>query len=199
VRQTFLGTRYFCWAELQRRGQVHYHAVWLNPPGRRRADLVRLVDRWWRIGRTQVRFKDARWADRDMLAYALKYADKMGRKRYQQAYDGMPARLRTFMSQRLEIPPAELKNHIDRDVYQYTPAHWERGRQYFCIDADGAPTSSGPQQRGQWLEESLQLVGRIIHQVDPEHRCSALDHRRPRRRKRESPGAKSRASHRLTG
>ena len=160
VRQTYIGTRYFCWLELHKRGQVHYHALWLNPPHRRRRDVVHWVDRWWGEGRTQVRFKDAAWVERDGTAYITGYAKKMGNKTYQQNYEDVPSSLRTFMSQRLEIAPKDLAKHLDRDDWRYVPAH-----------------TAG----GQLLEEYLVLVGRIQHQVERNGYCSAIDKRRPKR------------------
>lgn len=152
VRHRFLGVRYFCWLELQKRGRIHYHALWLNPPGRRRADLVHLVDSWWGHGRTQVRFQDAAWMDRAGVDYVYSYVKKQGSKYYQQQYEDLPREIRTFMSQRLEIPPAYLANHVDADAWaivwdQLRP--WEKpdfhlelvGRRG-CLLSDGGPCAN---------------------------------------------------------
>jgi hypothetical protein len=159
VRKRWLGTRYFCWLELTARGRAHYHWVWLNPPNRREINLQAWVDRAWTGARTQVRFVDARGALAQELGYVLEYSKKMGRKSYQQRYDEVPSQLRTFMSQRLEIPPEEVDKHLDRDLWQYTPQ-----------------TS----YRGELVEESIKLVGQVVHLVPIGGRCSANDHRRPR-------------------
>lgn len=159
ARQTFIGMRYFCWLELQARGQVHYHAVWLNPPHQKRGNLLAWVDRWWGLGRTRVRFNGDRRAIQDQVDYALGYAKKMGRKAYQQRYEAVPRQLRTFMNQRLEIPPAELARHLDRDVWEYVP--------------EGVVA-------GELREEHLRFVEHLVHEVPDRGRCTALDWRRPR-------------------
>ena len=160
VRQTYIGTRYFCWLEVHKRGQFHYQAMWLNPPHRLRRDVVHWVDRWWGEGRTQVRFKDGRWANSQAASYVTGYAKKMGSKAYQQYYDHAPRELRTFMSQRLEIPPKYLVNHRDHPDYRYVPEHTVGG---------------------ELIEEMLVLVGHIQHQVERGGYCTAIDHRRPKR------------------
>jgi len=159
VRRQWLGTRYFCWLELQRRGAVHYHLVWLNPPSLGRVDLIAWVQRAWGSDRTQVRFKDVRDGLQSELDYVMGYAKKMGRKSYQQRYDEVPRELRTFMSQRLEIPPKELDGHMSRDEYLYVPEATYRGER---------------------VPEHLEVVGHVDHVVPPGGRCSALDKRRLR-------------------
>jgi hypothetical protein len=160
VRNAWIGTRYFCWLELQRSGRLHYHAIWLNPPGRRRVDLVAWVTHHWPHGRTQVRFKDQAWVERSGTDYVIGYAKKMGRKSYQQAYDDLPRELRTFMSQRLEIPAAELQHHTDKELWAYVPAQTYRG--------DRQP-------------EKLIHLGRLVHQVARGCQCEAVLKRRPPR------------------
>lgn len=157
VRRRWLGTLYFCWLELQARGAVHYHAVWLNPPHRRRVDLVDWVQRAWGSDRTQVRFRPASTGVEDEVAYALSYSKKMGRKRYQQLYDNVPRELRTFMCNRLEIPPDEVKQHLEKDVWEFIPKH---------------------SYRGEFVEERLELRAHLEHVIPPGGYCSALDHRR---------------------
>jgi len=167
VRQTWLGTRYFCWLELQRRGAVHYHCIWLNPPHMKRVNLLAWVDKAWGHGRTQVRFSDGHRGIQREVDYAIDYSKKMGRKSYQQRYDDVPSQLRTFMSQRLEIPPTEVDKHLERDVYQYYP-------ESVVFD---------PEKPGQsiYVPEHLELVGKLEHILPAGGRCSALDHRRPKR------------------
>lgn len=122
VRHKWLGTRYFCWLELNRDGQVHYHAIWVNPPNRQKVNLLSWVDAHWGQGRTQVRFKQPSRGDDGLVDYVLKYAKKMGNKSWQQDYQGAPRTLRTFMSQRLEVPPAELLEHLEHDLWRYDAA-----------------------------------------------------------------------------
>jgi hypothetical protein len=167
VRQQWLGTRYFCWLELQARGAVHYHCVWLNPPHVKRVNLVAWVARQWEGGRTQVRFADGRGGLKREVDYAIGYAKKMGRKAYQQRYDSVPRQLRTFMSQRLEVPPKEVDNHLDLDVWEYHPQNTRQ-----LVESRGMDELVG---------EYLEYIGRREHVVPAGGRCSALDHRRPKR------------------
>ena len=122
VRHRWPGSQYFCWAELQERGAVHYHALWLNAPRLRRGVLPAWVDRTWALGRTQVRWRDRAWVERASMEYVLGYAKKMGQKRYQQEYDAMPRELRTFSSERLQFEPTELDAHRDRPMTIYVAA-----------------------------------------------------------------------------
>lgn len=167
VRRKWLGTRYFCWLELTARGQVHYHCVWLNPPHLKRVDLLRWVAWAWGAGRTQVRFSDGNNGLAREVAYALSYAKKMGKKRYQQRYETVPRELRTFMSQRLEIPGDALDRCRSRDVWMYRP---------------GVPAPDWNQPAlPDLLEGYLELIGRWEHAVPAGGRCVANDYRRPKR------------------
>lgn len=187
VRQRWLGTQYFCWLELQRDGAVHYHALWLDPPHRRKVDLLRWVDRAWGAGRTQVRFDGQLQNLAGALDYALGYAKKMGRKRYQQLYDQVPPQLRTFMTNRLEIPPSELKKHLDRSEYVYIGRASEADLQELGLASlhKGHPEST----RGGPL---LEYVGELRHDVPFAATCSALDHRRGQFRHRGRGGGANR-------
>jgi len=167
VRQRWLGTRYFCWLELQRSGRVHYTCIWLNPPNVRRVNLLAWVDHAWGAGRTQVRFSDGRRGLEYQLRYAEKYAEKMKAKAYQQRYDLVSPKLRTFMSQRLEIPPKVLAQHRERDLYEF------RGAAYGVQELGG-----GYDERA---EAYLEKVGHETHDLPWGARCSAADHRRPKR------------------
>ena len=164
VRQQWLGTRYFCWLELHKRGQVHYHCIWLNPPHMKKVNLLAWVDRAWGQGRTQVRFSDGRVGIERALNYVTNHTKKMGKKAYQQRYDDVPPQLRTFMNQRLEIPPEEVDKHLDRDVWAYHPTEIR--------------LVSGRPGFNELVEGYLELIGRLVHVVPPAGRCSALDHRR---------------------
>lgn len=180
VRRRWLGTRYFCWLELQRRGAVHYQCVWLNPPHVKQVNLLAWVDRAWGGGRTQVRFSDGRRGLEREIEYALGYAKKMGRKAYQQRYDEVPRELRTFMSQRLEIPPPEIDRHLEGDVWEY------RAEQLLRADPAEPAANPTPGRRIlHYLEPAhLVLVGHRTHDIPPGGRCTALDHRRQRYKKK---------------
>jgi len=119
VRDRWPGTRYFAWLELTRRGQVHYHALWLNPPPWWRTNLLQWVAAAWPSWRTQVRFEDGAWYRRRGLEYMLGYSKKMGRKQYQQAYEDLVVPLRTYMSQRNGWTGAQLDAHLDRWEARY--------------------------------------------------------------------------------
>lgn len=160
VRQRFLGARYFCWAELQRRGAVHYHAVWLNPPQIGRTRMYRLIDHLWGPGRTQVRAHDAAWLEQKGMGYLLDYAKKKGGKQYQQDYEQLPTGIRVFMNQQLEIPARVLDDHRDRPLFQH---RW-----------------GGLGRADEW-DEYLELTGRIIHAVPEGGYCSAVHYRRRKR------------------
>lgn len=174
VRKRWLGTQYFCWLELQRRGSVHYHAIWLNPPFRRYTDLMAWVEREWPHGRTHVRHRNAQWVNQNSTDYVFGYAKKIGNKSYQQEYEGLPRELRTFMNQRLEIPPDKLKDHLEADVWEYVPPQLV-----------SVKVQQGLLRGKELLElepEKLRLVGHRQHVVELGARCSALDYRRPRLR-----------------
>lgn len=173
VRRHYLGTIYFCWLELQRDGTVHYQALWVNPPHHNQVDLLAWVQRWWGHGRTRVRFKQKNWRDDQMLDYALKYANKMGGKAYQQLYDAAPSTLRTVMYGGIEIPMAELKKHLSHDVYRYVPAHESRD-----FHAPGWSFIQDPY---------LELVGRVVHDIKHLASCSAPLKRRRRTRRARAP------------
>lgn len=171
VRQTWLGTRYFCWLELQKEGRIHYHCVWLNPPHLKRVNLLAWVDRAWDSGRTQVRFSDGRAGLQRELDYALKYTDKMTRKSYQQRYDDVPRELRTFMSQRLEIPPRVIDDHLSRDVYEYHSADVR------LLEVKPGHT--------ELVSEYLVYSHTLEETVPPGGRCTAVDYRIPGRGRRK--------------
>lgn len=167
VRQRWVGTRYFCWLELQARGAVHYHCIWLNPPGRSRADIVAWVDKIWPAGRTQVRFSAPGVGLEREMDYALGHAKKMGKKAYQQAYDQVPSQLRTFMSQQLEIEVRALDEHLDHDIWVYRPPS---DREYRLRPGVF-----------QLVDAYMEWVARVEHVLPPGGRCKALDHRRVKR------------------
>lgn len=157
VRHRWLGTRYFCWLELQQRGAAHYHMIWLNPPSLKRVNLVAWVDRAWGEGRTQVRFSDGRHGLEREIEYAMGYAKKLGKKSYQQRYEEVPSQLRTFMTQRLEVPPAAHDHAIEREVWAYVPAD---------------------SYRGVYRPAYLEYRGQLVHHVPRGGYCVSLDARR---------------------
>lgn len=161
VRKRWLGTRYFCWLELQARGAAHYHAVWLNPPSLNRVNLLAWVEHAWGHGRTRVRFSDGHGGMQREIQYAIGYSKKMGRKAYQQRYDQVPSSLRTFMSQRLEIPPTVVDEHLDREIWTYRA---------------GSPPGGPPSLHGYYLE----YFGQVEHLVDRPSWCTAARYRRSR-------------------
>ena len=184
VRQRWPGTDYFCWAELQARGAVHYHALWLNAPHLRKGLLPAWIEHTWGLGRTQARWRDRAWWKRSGTDYVLGYAKKMGAKSWQQDYDALPPELRTFMSERLAYSGPELDAHTDRAEVRFIPA--------------------GDSQLGNH-EAVLLLIGHIRHVV--RSACDLLsakpgpmrqqhktgpprrDRRRPGRARAAAPGA----------
>lgn len=163
VRNTWLGSRYFCWAELTKKGQIHYQAWWVNPPHQKRVEIIAWVKKHWGDDRSNVSFPHHSQPDRAISEYVKKYVYKMGKKSYQQRYETMPRSFRTFMTQRLDIPPTELKQHLDRDIWEWVPANV---------------------YLGELREGHLVCTGRLEHQVERAGQCSALQYRRPRRRPR---------------
>ena len=161
VRHQWLGTRYFCWLELQQRGAVHYHAIWLNPPNRRRVDLVKWVQDHWPHGRTQARFQQPHRGDTGLVEYVQGYVKKMGKKAYQQEYDQLPRELRCFMSQRLEIPGAELEHRLELSSWEYV--------------GESATDSSGALVHSIILRQSA-----AVSHVERGRLCTAQLHRRAR-------------------
>jgi hypothetical protein len=119
VRLRFPGPEYFTWLELQKRGQVHYHALWVNPPPRWRSDVQAWVRGAWPHGRSRVTFEDGAWFRGHGQDYVLGYAKKMGAKAYQQAYENLSVPLRTYMSQRNGWPAGVLDAHRDRWEARY--------------------------------------------------------------------------------
>lgn len=159
ARVAFPGLRYFSWAELQRRGAVHYHAIWLNPVWRTRGQAVRWIRAHWRhAGITpHVEFKERSWfVDRGrkyVTAYAkksppLRTASRSGSKGYQQDYDQMPREIRTFQHQVLAHYVADLDAHRTRGVVDYLGplmARWyERIEHYWIIYVDRHLDGDGP-------------------------------------------------------
>jgi hypothetical protein len=143
---------YFVWVELQERGAIHYHLMWLNPKPRMGDRWYKWITREWGLGRVNTSYRGKGWYQQHGLNYVLKYARKIGDKSYQQDYSEVPSSIRTFSCSRLEITPELLDEHRDRD-------HW------VFISA----------RRGlfDWAEAHLERRGFTIHQV---HSVCALVH-----------------------
>lgn len=169
VRQRWLGTRYFCWLEVQKRGAPHYHMLWLNPPSFAKVNLQAWVARAWGEGRTQVKFKRGREALQHELEYALKHTDKMGKKAYQQRYEDIPSQLRTFMTQRLDYTMDDLDHQLPQQSVRYVPE---------TVYA------------GQYYPPFLELHGVMEHRVPIGGHCTQpLVRRQPYRKKPRGPTA----------
>jgi hypothetical protein len=180
VRQRWLGVRYFCWLELQARGAAHYHMVWVNPPNRREVNLLHWVDHAWGRGRTRVRFSGDPNCIQNEVEYAVAHSKKVGRKAYQQRYDDVPRELRTFMSQRLEIPIKDIDLCLGGPIWAYrrpdvTPSRIFPGV-FRAVDA------------------YLELIGDREHVVPIGGVCRALEHRRAKRSPPRAPPSSSRSS-----
>jgi hypothetical protein len=111
--------RYFWWAEFQKRGALHYHAILVDPPFARERDARHWFDKHWaaalppREHRTQcdVQFRGADWFRKKGGDYVLKDLRKLGGKTYEQDYSRMPRGWRTFRSHQLAFTAAEHQEH----------------------------------------------------------------------------------------
>jgi hypothetical protein len=165
-RKAFAGARYFSWAEFQRRGALHYHAIVLDPPWLLRGQAVRWITRHWPHASItpNLEFRSRSWlldaAGRYVKAYAKKPRKHDGGqqqqrrpntlygKEYQQAYDEMPREIRTFESNQLEHLVAELDLHLDRlEVVNIAPpgAPWHvRVESFWAFDRiEHVPAAGG--------------------------------------------------------
>lgn len=120
--------RRFVWLELQKRGAVHYHCFWLNPPELRRGLNTDWLRRTWGLGHIKTRWQPGHVWRESGPAYVTAYAKKRGLKRYQQQYDDVPRSLRTFMTERLGLPGELLDQHRDRVAVVYVAAQTYRGQ-----------------------------------------------------------------------
>jgi hypothetical protein len=170
MRRQWLGTRYFCWLELQRNGTVHYNVIWLDPPRVPHKQMYAWVHHAWGAGRTQYRVKYARDALGRALEYAEKYTRKMRWKAYQQAYDQVPRTLRTYMNQRLQAPLKDVDDTIEKDLWAYHDAGWFAGS---------------------WRAAYLEYAGHFNHYIPPGGRCRLHHVRRQPYRRRSRPAARA--------
>jgi hypothetical protein len=106
--------RYFWWSEFQRRGVIHYHGIFLDPPTRTTRQTSKWLRAHWTLGELwpKVLKRDAKWFDRAAGAYVGAYAKKFdGPKSYQQSYERMPRGWHVFASNRLVYPIAVHELH----------------------------------------------------------------------------------------
>jgi len=119
-RKAHGGRPYFSWAELQRRGAVHYHALVVNPPWKTAAHFYRWSNKAWGPGWQQRRYevRDGAWFYRRAGRYVKAYAKESSEKAYQQSYDELPREIRTFENNRLGFLAAQLDAHRDGYVLE---------------------------------------------------------------------------------
>jgi hypothetical protein len=105
--------RYFWWAEFQKRGAIHFHAIWVDAPFRTNREGRLWLRQHWPHGRIwpDVRKRDLDWFRAKAGGYVAQYAKKDGPKRYQQSFELMPKGWHVFASQRLAFPIAEHVKH----------------------------------------------------------------------------------------
>lgn len=111
--------RYLWWAEFQKRGALHYHAVIVDAPFADLAAARHWFDAHWRAAdgaqlaeiQTWVTWKSAAWFKSAGGDYVLKDVRKLNGKRYEQDYSRMPRGWRTFRHHQLTFVAAEHKQH----------------------------------------------------------------------------------------
>lgn len=123
--------RYFWWPEFQKRGALHYHAVLVDPPFAQARDARRWFDRHWPHAdiNTWVDWRSAAWFRHDRANYVLKDIRKVHGKRYEQEYDRMPPKWRTFSTHRLTYSAEEHAPHEDRAYVVFERAGDQLARQ----------------------------------------------------------------------
>lgn len=121
---------YFSWAELQRRGALHYHALIVNPPWKLQRQARRwLTDHWPHSAiQPHLEYGTAQWFRAAGGNYVKAYAKKeqgaraiAHSKAYQQDYDELPTEIRTYENSRTTWSINELDKHISRVVAEYVP------------------------------------------------------------------------------
>lgn len=114
VERVFGRQTYFGWLELQQRGALHVHVVWINPPFLEEWTFVEYLQELWGLGHVDQRDYGRVETPRAALDYALAYAKKHGDKAASQDYDRLPLGWHTFFSS-LKVHPGEvLDKHLDR-------------------------------------------------------------------------------------
>lgn len=114
--------RYFWWAEFQKRGALHYHAMIVDAPFSGVGEARQWFTRAWRDGgvghlskiQPHVDIRSAAWFRDNGADYVMKDAHKGHRKGYQQDYSKMPRGWRTFRCHQLAFSAAEHARHEDK-------------------------------------------------------------------------------------
>jgi len=133
VRQFFMALRdkfgeltYCWWIELTLQGDIHVHAMLVNPPRRLwRHSVQRWLRAQWGDRFVYLRGATAAWFRDKGADYALGYAKKVGDKAYQQEYDLLPREVRTFGTSLKEHTAEELAAHENGGVYRYVPQTYD--------------------------------------------------------------------------
>jgi hypothetical protein len=117
------GVRYFWWAEFQRRGTIHYHGMVIDPPFRFEREARAWFDRHWPHAalQTWVDTKSAAWFRSSAGSYALKDVRKVAGKHYEQDYERMPDKWKTYSSHRLAFTSEEHRPHENRSYVAIRP------------------------------------------------------------------------------
>jgi len=165
--------RAFWWAEFQKRGALHYHAIVVDVPFETLREARHWFDAHWVDAdgnqlagiQTYVEWRSAAWFKQSAGNYVLKDVRKISGKRYEQDYERMPRGWRTFRSHQLAFVAAEHKEH---DHQAHTA----------CL----APPEANWYERSQWI-----YVYRFDHHVPAAGGC-----RLTRRRQRKRPPHKTR-------
>lgn len=116
--------RYLWWAEFQKRGALHYHAILVNPPWKFEREARRWFDSHWRAAdgsklagiQTWVEWRSGKWFETKAGDYVLKDVRKIAGKRYEQDYERMPRGWRTFRHHQLTRTAAEHQEHETKAV-----------------------------------------------------------------------------------
>jgi hypothetical protein len=170
-RERYGQRAYFSWAELQRRGAIHYHALIVNPPWRLERHARRWLKRNWPLSPLTPSYqtRDWTWFERNGGAYVKKYAkkpfdhlgarvDQQKGKAYQQDYDELPREIRTWECNRRWHRVAELAEHIDQPL---------------IVNTASPGASLGERAHSWWV------YGMLRHRPRPQHRCTLAQKRTP--------------------
>ena len=124
---------YAWWLELTKEGEVHVHAMLVNPP---RAFWKHSTHDWlekqWGGRYVKLRGMSGSWFRRDGAAYALAYAKKMGAKAYQQDYEQVPSFVRTVGTSLREHTVSELHAHEDQVDAGWRASAYDIGSRKVC-------------------------------------------------------------------
>lgn len=104
---------YFVWAELTKRGVVHYHMAWVNAPWLKEPP-AKWLTRLWGHGNVDQSFRGGKRSLSGLVNYVRGYVKKQGAKAYQQDYAELPPGMRAFNSNLKGFSPELLDAHIDR-------------------------------------------------------------------------------------